>query len=338
MISRRQGILWRSALICLLLLSAIPCVDDWRSRVALLSAVLILVGATISRCLAGNWPGVALIDEAILRLTPWLRLVRRYAENRRVANLVVSLTTIPSRLSRLEATLKSLLRQTVRPIEIRLNLPLHSLREGIAYEVPGWLQGVDGVTIVRCEDHGPATKLIPSLELPPETRILVLDDDRIYGATLVEEMDRHARTHPDRILAGSGWRAPVDLIDRPTTLSSVLAGEPYVPVVGTNVTEAQSIDILQGLQSYLVQPRFFDRNEVVDYSNAPPEARWCDDVWISAHARAEKVVVPLSRVSSPHWLGRAHLKATSLARNFNTREEPEARANSILLRHFKDRW
>ena len=98
------------------------------------------------------------------------------------------------------------------------------------------------------------------------------------------------------------------------------------------------MDVLQGLQSYLIQPRFFDRAEVVDYAGAPPEARYCDDVWISAHARAPRWVIPLSRISTSHRGDGRHLKATRLARNFNDRPDNEARANTVVMRHFRDRW
>ena len=54
-------------------------------------------------------------------------------------DVVISLTSIPSRLAMIEPTLKSLLCQTLAAREIRLYLPGFSHREQLAYSVPeGW--------------------------------------------------------------------------------------------------------------------------------------------------------------------------------------------------------
>lgn len=299
---------------------------------------LVLLAAVVHRRLAGTWPLVPEVDEWTLRRTPWDQLVRGFEANPRRSPLVVCLTSIPSRIENLQPTLKSLLRQTVRPAQIRLHLPETSRREACAYAIPDWMAEAAVLTRVPCEDHGPATKLLPALDLDPEQPLLVLDDDRIYGPQLVEEMDRAWRENPDAIVCGSGWMAPEDLVDHPTTLLRVLRDAPHVPILGSNIDRPVQVDILQGLQSYVAQPRFFERAELLDYSEAPPEARWCDDVWISGHARAPRLVVPLARLSSPHLGGRRHLRETSLGRNFNAKPDPEARSNSVLLRYFRGRW
>jgi hypothetical protein len=305
-----------------------------------LAALAGAAGALAYRRLTGTWPLVAELDEWALVRAPWEAHVAYYRANPRTSPLVVCLTTIPSRLDQLRLPLASLLRQSLRPAEIRLHLPEYSRREDRPYEVPAWLTDSGCFTVVRCEDHGPATKLIPALDLAPTQPALILDDDRLYGPRLVEDMDAAWRTQREAILCGSGWSAPGDLVDRPTTLGAVLRGEPYVPVLGANVDVPTRVDILQGLQSYLVQPRFFDREQLVDYERAPPEARWCDDVWISGHARVPRLVVPLTRSSTAPWTAWRHNKDTSLARNFNSKADPEARSNTVLLRYFRElrRW
>lgn len=294
-------------------------------------------GLLVHRRLAGSWPLVDLCDEEGLRRAAFADLAQRYLTNPRRSDVVVSLTTIPSRLDRLDLTLKSLFRQVRRPAEIRLNLPAYSEREGRPYRVPAWLD-TPAVTLVRTPDHGPATKLIPSLDLPPRQRVLVVDDDRVYGPRLVEELHAHADRWPDHILCCSGWRVPADLTDRPTTLRAVVTRQPHVPVLGSNVRRPVAVDIVQGLNGYLVQPRMFDRAALVDFSGAPPQARYCDDVWISAHAQAPRVVVPLSRISYTPRRDRSWHRATSLARNFNYKPDVEQRSNTVMLRWLRDRW
>jgi hypothetical protein len=55
------------------------------------------------------------------------------------------------------------MRQSRAPARIVLNLPHHSKRENVAYDVPDFLQGLKSVVVRRCEDLGPATKAIPTL-------------------------------------------------------------------------------------------------------------------------------------------------------------------------------
>lgn len=83
------------------------------------------------------------------------------------AGVVVSLTTIPSRIDHLLPTLLSLLTQTVPPDAILLCIPQTSLREpSKPYVIPPWLEHMDMVKIIRSsEDYGPSTKLIPAVQV-----------------------------------------------------------------------------------------------------------------------------------------------------------------------------
>lgn len=95
---------------------------------------------------------------------------------------IITLSTIPERISLLGPTLASLLDQTVRVNEIAINVPYVS-RKGIEYEIPDWLDIMSKsslsvskgkkdkekkreniIRIYRVEkDLGPATKLIPTM-------------------------------------------------------------------------------------------------------------------------------------------------------------------------------
>ena len=85
----------------------------------------------------------------------WLRrqdldaLDRRHLENPRRTDVVVTLTTLPSRIDRIAPTIKSLLNQTISPAAIRLNLPVLSRRERQSYVIPEWLGRLQSVTICR---------------------------------------------------------------------------------------------------------------------------------------------------------------------------------------------
>jgi hypothetical protein len=250
----------------------------------------------------------------------------------------VCLTTTPTRLPYIADTLKSLLTQTRVPKSIRLHVPHFSVREQRAYVVPEILRNLRNVTIIECEDWGPATKLLPALQgLQPHESVIVVDDDRIYPRHLVATLEDAARADPDAAFGFGGWIAPADLTDRPTTIVSNLLQRPPAPVRATRLRKRRRVDVLQGLAGYLVRPRFFNLATVTDYSAAPPAARTVDDVWISGHCRAPKFVLPSRRCSFEPWRRRGFYGRTALGR-LNRAADHRQRNNSIMLRHFAGTW
>ncbi len=275
--------------------------------------------------------------ERRLRRIDLVELDRAWSASRRRSDVVVSLTTIPSRIGLLAPTLRSLLHQTVRPAAIRLNIPHASVRERAAYEIPGWLERLRAITIARCDDYGPATKIIPSLlDSSPDQRLLIVDDDRIYHRRLIEQLAGHSDSQPDIAVASSGWVVPPDLTDRPTPLFANIMNAPPATIRTARIRKATDVDIMHGSAGYLVKPRFFDVAALLDYSHAPAAAFFVDDVWISGHCRARKVVFPGRRTAfqSPH--GRPVHARTSLT--LINRGDEETKNSTIVIRHLADRW
>lgn len=256
------------------------------------------------------------------------------------SDLIVTLTTIPSRIAHLEMTLKSLLDQSLPPAEIRLNVPHVSRREGCGYEIPDWLSALDTVTIVRCEDVGPATKLFPTLTgVDADTAIVVVDDDRIYPPHFLRDLARAAEETPDAAFGLSGWVVPEDFIDRPTTIRSNLYMEPPAPIRARRLRRRMPIDILQGFSGYLVRPRFFpEMAAMLAHEGAPEAAFFVDDVWISGHCAVAKYVIPAKRAGFQQWSRQSFYKTTSLGLINRGSGGNESRNNSIVIRHLADRW
>lgn len=279
-----------------------------------------------------------LFDEAKLARTDLSALDRTWAAAPIKSDCVVSLTSLPSRLPFIDTTLKSLLRQKRLPKRIRLNLPAYSKREKTAYAIPEWLKNLKSVEIVPCEDYGPATKLIPSLALPQDEKIVVVDDDRIYPANLIADLEAAADRLGNAAVAFSGWVAPRDLTDRPTTILTNIAMSPPVPVRARRLRAPRPVDMVQGLSGYLVRPRFFEEAELTDYNGAPDAAFFVDDVWISVHCKAPKYVVPAARAGYPGRKRKAFYQETSLGRVNKGGGDVNKRNNTILLRHFAGRW
>jgi hypothetical protein len=297
------------------------------------------------------WAGTAAYDHLSGRslvLDTWDRLrlgsrsladwARHYEQNAARAEAIVCLTTTPTRIAHLGPTLVSLFAQRVRPAEIRLHVPAWSRREARAYEVPAWLSTLP-IRIERTEDFGPATKLLPALSAcEGDQALLVLDDDKLYPESLVADLTQAAQRDPNVAWGSSGWRVPSDLIDRPTTLLSNLLARAPTPLKSTRTRREIEVDVLQGYSGYLVRPRFFDRDALFDYRDAPDVAFYVDDVWISAHCRAPKKVLPQARYCFEPWSKRAIHGHTSLGRINRADGVHAHRHNSVLLRHFAATW
>lgn len=110
-----------------------------------------------------------------------------------MTRIVVSLTTIPDRVKLLPETLAALDKQTQRPNVIYLQIP-YVTKKGKLYDIEE-LQKVitayPNVIINRpLNDAGPITKFVPVLdqELDPNTWIILVDDDMIYDARMIEKL------------------------------------------------------------------------------------------------------------------------------------------------------
>ncbi|MFT3671395.1 hypothetical protein [Aestuariivirga sp.] len=280
-----------------------------------------------------------LIDEVRLSRTSLTALDKTWARNPEKSDVIVSLSTIPSRLPHIAPTLKSLLRQSRAPKRIVLNLPAYSLREKTDYMVPDFLKALSAVEVIRCDDLGPATKLTPTLlRETPSQAIIVVDDDRIYPPTLVAELEDAAAAAPDTAFAMCGWIVPPDLIDRPTTVWSNLMLKAPVPLRARRLRKPVAIDILMEFAGYIVRPRFFDVAAIQNYAASPPEAFYVDDVWFSAHCRAAKVVLPARRYNYQPKLRRAFYERTSLAVINRGPGGDERRNNTLIIKKFADKW
>jgi hypothetical protein len=311
------------------------------SDTAIIGGALALGGYAAACRLTGENLLATWWDEWRLARVSAERLAAEAAANPRDSGLVVTLTTIPSRIGAIGPTVKSLLRQTARAREIRLCVPAWSEREQCAYEVPAWLRALPGVTIAACADEGPATKFLPTLRaVAPDQAVVVVDDDRIYHPRLLETFAALAAAHPDEAVSAAGWDAPADRIDRPTTWRARLAGAPYVPVRANQVRRARRVDIVQGLHGYVVRPRFFELAALGDFTGAPAAVRFVDDVWISAHCRVPRWVRPMRLAFTDYkpWQHRRRYDRTSLGRNFNRADDHAQRGNSVALRFFSERW
>ena len=106
---------------------------------------------------------------------------------------VVSLTTTPYRIDTIKPVLDSIVRQSINPTKIYVNIPWRFKRNNTEYIIPAWLKDYpniySNIIINRTEDYGPATKLLGALitEHDPNAIIITIDDDKIYPRHLVRD-------------------------------------------------------------------------------------------------------------------------------------------------------
>jgi len=105
---------------------------------------------------------------------------------------VACCSTLPSRLSRLEQAVKSVLDQTDRIEQVRVHYPWRCDRLNEVYpDPPAWMRDNPRIKVIRCEDYGPATKFLPALDafdVDSNTALVLFDDDRIIPPGWIEPM------------------------------------------------------------------------------------------------------------------------------------------------------
>ena len=95
--------------------------------------------------------------------------------------IYVSLTTIPQRIKDLNKTVQSLLKQSQKPDKIFINIPFKYKRFKEIInddQIPKFDNSI--VEITRCEDCGPGTKLLGSLDkFEKNSLVILVDDDHV---------------------------------------------------------------------------------------------------------------------------------------------------------------
>tara|TARA_R110000868_G_scaffold410375_1_gene698219 strand:+ start:17 stop:724 length:708 start_codon:yes stop_codon:yes gene_type:complete len=182
--------------------------------------------------------------------------------------IYISLTTIPPRFKHIQSTIYSLLHQTVKADKIILHIP-HTYHN---YGIPNQddIDTINGVEIHRCEDYGPATKLLAmnDYDLKPDDYIIVCDDDRMYYPNLVRDFIIRHNTEPGNVYSQAKW-----------DISDLTNGEYY----GGN--------ILGGCCGFIIQRKDcpFHFPELFSHLNPTDSKYYVDDVYLSGWLTINKI-------------------------------------------------
>lgn len=284
---------------------------------SLLGVAALSAGLPLIRFLGQRWRQRAFI-KTILSASP----------PRKERRLIVSFSTLPGRINRLEPTIQSLLKQTRPPDEIVIAIPPFSIREQREYIVPDYLKIIPTVKILHCDqDWGPATKFIPAIQAEllsgsRDTLVVVVDDDVHYPRNAIELLLHYFESYPNAALCFRGESVTRDL---------KWVSKPFI--AGDHLREPVRVAIVNGCSSYLIQPRFFDER-LWDYSSAPAAAFYMDDIWISGwldRRGVKKFAIP---AVARQWNLIRQMGTLSLNHVPNGRQH----SNDEVVAYFRDTW
>lgn len=198
-------------------------------------------------------------------------------------NLVVSLTTFGERIFTVHKTIESLMLQTLKPNHIVLWLAedeygASSRIVGGGNFIPIQLKEMEkkGLEIRYCEDIRSYKKLIPTLELYPDSIIVTVDDDMIYSSTLLETLYYTHLKYPDCVVFNYGKE--IKVINKDNVVA------PYSDWKYAKFAEEPSHKYIAiGVGGVLYPPHSLN-NRVKDVDLFKAIAPFADDLWFKAMA------------------------------------------------------
>jgi len=190
-------------------------------------------------------------------------------------NPIISLTTIPDRIERIETCIESLSKQGL-PVYLWAVEKI-ARSETVLGELPEFLAEY-GVNVQIVPDCGPITKLLPALKMGTET-ILTADDDCVYGRGWAQKLLAWSRKRPKAAL---GYRG------------RILTGKGYLGsklVFKSRIKKPTKVDIITGVHGALYKAEMFDAGIFEEWKCWPSN----DDLVIAAHLKRRRIprlVVP----------------------------------------------
>lgn len=222
--------------------------------------------------------------------------------------VVFSLTTVPGGVHALGPTLRSLRNQSFPADAIELNLPWHSRRGLGVYPQPR-AEDVIGVDVYRTDDWISLTNVVPTVQRAWERGdnplVIVVDDDKVYPPSLVEDHIRAHRGRPHAVSACRGYRLPFggDLTGLELTWDELRAS-----IYGHRLARAEQVAIVTGSDSWAARADLFTEATWRDLGEEGvprgggrgivPAAEMMNDLWVSGHFSRQgvpKFVVPCQR-------------------------------------------
>ena len=185
--------------------------------------------------------------------------------------VIVSLTSFTARIHSVSTTIKSLMRQSVKPDRIILWLAESQFPSEAS--LPSELLALKkrGLEIRFCEDLKPHKKYLYTMKENPDAIVITCDDDLIYPENTIERLLAKHRKYPDCVCCNRGHEI---LFDE----SGVL---PYMKWrhQAVDFTEPTHLLCATGCGGVLYPPHCLDE-EVFDIDAIRELALCADDLWL----------------------------------------------------------
>lgn len=204
----------------------------------------------------------------------WTLWAKNYVKNE---DIVVSLTTTPHRINKIDYPLQCLSRQSIKVRQIYLNVPYVFKRDNLEYVIPEWIENYPNLTIIRTEDYGPATKILGTLKnagIDNNTIIISVDDDTCYPENLVLKLAVRAKMYPDEAVGISG-----SVLDFEKNKEGGI-----VKIMQDKV----SVPILEGFAGIAYRKSFFS-DSVFEIKDEPDYCYNSDDLYLSFHLASQHI-------------------------------------------------
>jgi hypothetical protein len=196
----------------------------------------------------------------------YMRIRRADKKHNLNAQLIVSLTSYPPRFAKLHLTVKTLLNQSIRPDKILLWVA-ESDFQYLPAEILLLSKHYDDFLIKCCRELRSFKKLIPSLNLYPESFLVIADDDAYYPYDWLEQLVSNY-TGKNQVIAHRVHKVAY-------TQSSIL---PYREWTKNIVGTIDDVLMATGVGGVLYPPGCFDKT-VLDEKLFMELCPTTDDIW-----------------------------------------------------------
>jgi len=193
-----------------------------------------------------------------------------------------SLTTIPSRLSKLNSVIESLQNQNIKPEKIFINIPKHYERFNCPGVSPTNIKDMSNVVINFCDnDYGPATKFLPIFninDIDEDDPIIIVDDDIIYDPNLSSYLLKDAVRFPDSCITSFGITHSAYMFDNTKWFCDF--NSQNLKPCGFREKFEGYVDAFEAFKGTLLKKKLFKEDVFVFTNN---EYKFSDDIWFSGH-------------------------------------------------------
>ena len=201
-------------------------------------------------------------------------------------DIVVSLTTMPSRIKNVHHTIESILRQTMLPDRIVLNLCKEEL-DNAGVSLTKELQAYERNNMLKIhwvkENLKPHKKYFEVIQDYRDKHIITIDDDIWYDEKTIEKLWNIHINHPNCVCAH---------IIRVIQINN----NQFLPYLGWlhqyPKKDSESMYFLGiGEGGVLYPPHIFDNSNLFDLSTLKETALRADDLWLKAHELCNGIAV-----------------------------------------------